>query len=48
MASLSSIRLKNVLILKAASIQRSTTRTPASTLALSRGFLTLAGMMAVP
>ena len=38
MAWLASLRLKKVWFLKTASIQRSTTNTPASTLALSLGF----------
>lgn len=44
----SSLRLKNMWFLSRARIQRSTSRTPASALALSRDFRTRAGMTVVP
>src|ERR1051325_2811106 len=43
-----SAKLKKRRLRSAASIQRSTKSTPASTLALSRGFLTRAGITAMP
>ena len=48
MAWLSSARLKNFRCRSAARIQRSATSTPASTLALSRGFLRRAGTTPTP
>ncbi len=48
MASFTSRRLKNVRLRKAATIQRCTTCTALSTLALSRGFLGRAGRTAMP
>lgn len=46
MAALSPPSEKNVRLRNLARIQRSTISTPASTLALSRGFLTRAGKIA--
>jgi hypothetical protein len=47
-ARFASAREKNVRFRRAAAIQRSAMRTPASTLALSRGLYGRAGMMAQP
>lgn len=48
MAALASARLKNVRWRSAARIQRSTSSTPASTFALSRGFPLRAGITTAP